>query len=63
VNPYKLYNPPKPINEIPRIKVILKICTLYKGKPHGMAQIKYDDPDDKDNSFKGVGVFVDGRLH
>jgi hypothetical protein len=43
--------------------VTLEICTLYKGLPHGIAIITYTDPDDSDESFQGVGVFVHGQLH
>jgi hypothetical protein len=41
----------------------LKMCTLYKGVPNGIAQISFKHPTDKDESFEGVGVFTDGRLH
>jgi hypothetical protein len=39
------------------------MCTLYKGLPHGIARIAYTDPEDKDYSFRGVGVFVHGQLN
>jgi hypothetical protein len=39
------------------------MCTLLKGKPYGLAHIKYTDPDDKNSSFEGVGVFTQGELH
>ncbi len=32
-------------------------CILYKGKPIGPAVFFYNDPHDKDKSFKGIGVF------
>ena len=44
------------------IEVTLEICTVYKGTPHGLAIIKYNDPDDNKLSFKGVGVFNQGKL-
>ena len=43
----------------------MKLCTLYKGVPYGPAHIYYahPNPDRKDLSFEGVGVFSEGRLH
>ena len=41
----------------------LEICTLYKGLPHGIAIITYTDHKYKNLSFRGVGVFVHGKLH
>jgi hypothetical protein len=38
------------------------MCTVYKGVPYGLAIIKYSYPDNKELSFKGVGVFNQGRL-
>jgi hypothetical protein len=46
-----------------KIEVTLEICTLYKGIPYGLAIIKYSNPNDKFNSFKGVGVFNQGKLN
>ncbi len=43
--------------DIFEIKVILEICTTFKGVPYGPALIKYNDPKDKNSSFKGVGNF------
>jgi hypothetical protein len=43
--------------------VTLEICTLYKGLPHGIAIITYTHPKYESNSFRGVGVFVHGKLH
>jgi hypothetical protein len=37
--------------------------TLYKDIPHGIAIINYTDPKDKNLSFKGVGVFHNGKLY
>ena len=48
------------IDQIPLIEVTLKMCTLYKGKPYGLAHILYTNPDDKYNSFEGLGVFDRG---
>lgn len=39
------------------------MCTLYKGKPYGLAHITYKDPHERWLSFTGVGVFNDGKLH
>ena len=46
-----------------QIEATLQICTLYNGVPHGLAIIQYTDPEDKWNSFVGVGVFNHGQLH
>lgn len=46
-----------------QITVNLEICTLYKGVPYGLALIKYEDQDDEEKSFKGLGIFNDGQLH
>ncbi len=46
-----------------QISVTLEMCTLYKGVPHGIASINYTDPEDKELSFRGVGVFHHGQLH
>lgn len=45
------------------IEVNLEICTLYKGVPYGLAIISYTDNDDPSFSFKGVGIFRDGKFH
>ena len=39
------------------------MCTLYKGKPNGLAHMQYSDPDEQLLSFEGIGVFTDGQLH
>ena len=39
------------------------MCTVYKGVPYGPALIKYDHPDHEFLSFKGLGVFDQGKLH
>ncbi len=39
------------------------MCTVYKGVPYGPALIKYDNPDYESYSFKGLGVFDQGKLH
>ncbi len=62
-HPYDYYNPPIPVEEIPKYKVTLKLCTLLKGVPYGPAHIEYTHPSDKFLSFDGVGVFTEGRLH
>ncbi len=33
------------------------------GVPYGPALIKYDDPNKESLSFKGLGVFDNGKLH
>jgi hypothetical protein len=45
-----------------KIEVTLELCTVYKGVPYGLAIIKYSDPDHIAYSFKGVGVFNQGKL-
>ena len=45
------------------IVVTLEICTLYKGLPHGIAIIQYTHPEYEWESWKGVGVFNNGKLH
>jgi hypothetical protein len=62
-HPYYYYNPPIPIEEIPKYEVTLKLCTLLKGVPYGPAHIEYTHPSNKALSFDGVGVFTEGRLH
>jgi hypothetical protein len=57
VHPYKLYLSDKAIENMDYISVTLEICTFYKGLPHGIALIAYTDPERKDYSFRGVGVF------
>jgi hypothetical protein len=44
------------------IEVNLEICTVYKGVPYGLAMISYIDYNDPESSFKGIGVFRDGKL-
>ncbi len=44
VHPYYYEYPPLTIDKIPKIEVILKMCTLYKEKPYGLAHIYYKDP-------------------
>ena len=46
-----------------KIVVTLEICTLYKGVPSGLSLIQFTDPNDKELSFKGVGVFNYGKLN
>jgi hypothetical protein len=63
VTPIGIYNPPIPVENMEKSNVTLKLCTLYKGVPHGPAYIEYTHPSDKGLSFDGVGVFNEGRLH
>jgi hypothetical protein len=43
--------------------MILSKCTLYKGIPYGLAHISFKHPTADQNSFEGMGVFTDGKLH
>ncbi len=63
IHPYIQYQVLRPIDKIPRYDMTLKMCTLYKGVPYGIAQISFKHPTEDWNSFEGVGVFTDGRLH
>jgi hypothetical protein len=47
---------------IPKYKMILKMCTLYKGVPKGPAIISFNCPFSPFMSFEGVGTFTDGLL-
>jgi hypothetical protein len=38
------------------------ICTFYNGLPHGIAIIHYKNPENKGDSFRGVGAFDHGVL-
>jgi hypothetical protein len=63
VTPFSPYNPPIPVENMAKYDVTLKLCTLFKGVPHGPAYIEYTHPSEKGHSFDGVGVFNEGRLH
>ena len=63
MNPIAYYDPPIPVENMPKYEVTLKLCTLIKGVPFGPAYIEYIDPHLQDLSFDGVGIFTDGRLH
>jgi hypothetical protein len=63
VHPYATNNPPIPVEEMDKYEVTLKLCTLLKGVPYGLAHIEYTHPSNKALSFDGVGVFTEGRLH
>jgi hypothetical protein len=39
------------------------MCTTYKGVPYGPALISYKDPKYKSLSFRGIGIFNEGKLH
>jgi hypothetical protein len=45
------------------IKANLEFCTTYKGIPYGPAFIKYKDSKENSLSFKGIGMFNEGKLH
>ena len=55
IHPYKVYDEETAIAKMEKISVTLEICTLYKGVPCGIAIIRYQDSDDEDYSFRGVG--------
>ncbi len=55
LHPYKPYVKETAIAKMEKITVTLEICTLYKGVPCGIAIIRYQDPDDEDYSFRGIG--------
>ncbi len=55
IHPFKEYFKETAIAEMEKIPVTLEICTLYKGVPCGIAIIRYEDSDDEDESFRGVG--------
>ena len=57
VHPYRYYDSSIPIEELPKVKVSLKLCTLLKGVPNGPAYIECTIPGNEYRSFKGVGVF------
>ena len=54
------YYPIMPYDFIPRVEVTLKMCTVYKGVPQGLAIISYKDKGLEWLSFEGVGVFTEG---
>jgi hypothetical protein len=45
-----------------KIEVTLEICTVHNGVPYGLSIIQYNDPNNKPLSFKGIGVFNEGKL-
>ena len=55
IHPYKCYGKETSIAKMEKITVTLEICTLYKGVPCGIAIIRYQNPDDEYESFRGVG--------
>ena len=63
IHPFKKYFNDKTIETMDQISVTLEICTLYKGVPQGIAIINYTDPKNKNNYFRGVGLFHLGKLH
>ncbi len=46
-----------------KISVTLEMCTFYNGLPHGIALISHTNPYLRSDSFRGVGVFLNGELH
>lgn len=42
------------------IEATLELCTVYNGVPYGLAIINYDE---YNKSFRGVGIFDEGKLH
>ena len=63
IHPYQQWAKPVAISEIPRYDMTLSKCTLYKGVPYGLAHISFKHPTEDWNSFEGMGVFTDGKLH
>jgi len=63
IHPYQQSGKPRPISEIPRYDMTLSKCSLYKGVPYGLAHISFKHPTSDFNSFEGMGVFTDGKLH
>jgi hypothetical protein len=59
----KRYAKDTPIQEMDEVEVTLKICTLWKGVPHGLALIQTSESLNECNSFRGLGVFYHGQLH
>ncbi len=57
VHPCARYEEGVTLENMDQIEVKLEICTLYKGKPHGPAIITFEQGNDDDFLFKGVGVF------
>jgi hypothetical protein len=51
------------IEKMEKIEVTLEICTVHNGVPYGLSIIQYIDPFDKWYSFKGIGVFNEGKLN
>jgi hypothetical protein len=62
VHPYKDEDEDTDIDEMEQITVTLELCTLYNGLPHGIAVISHSNENEYD-SFRGLGVFVHGKLH
>ena len=44
INPINQYDRKKSLDDIKKIDVTLKMCTLFKGVPHGLAIIEYIHP-------------------
>ena len=55
IHPYKWYGKETAIAIMEKIKVKLEICTLYKGVPCGIAIIRYQNPGNRNDSFRGLG--------
>ncbi len=45
------------------IEATLELCTVKNGIPYGPAIIKYYEPGEKLLSFRGIGIFNQGKLH
>ena len=58
---HKMLHPYKR-GEMEVIEATVSLCAQYKGVPIGPALIQYQHPDNKNYSFKGVGVFNQGKL-
>ena len=51
---------PHPYVANKQYEITLKNCTLYKGRPYGLAIMELYVPENKFRSFKGIGYFTDG---
>ena len=63
IHPHEQWDKPVAISEIPRYDMTLSKCILCKGVPYGLAHISFKHPTSDFNSFEGMGVFTDGKLH
>ena len=64
MHPYQNLNSTGLKELIPEIQANLTMCTLYRGKPYGLAKIEFSSGPTGlvklENRFEGIGVFTDG---